>query len=703
MRKQILAALLGFLLLSGCGAAPSTAPESIYSSLPEIAVVESSTAADIEQEEPIPIEELEPSQDEVMQNHPEQPTAPVLDGSTPISPWDYQNLLGRGVDVDWSGNRRGKQYYNVQAVKDFKSAGVSHVRIRMIDDANEELLAGLDKQILDCLENGLIPVIAYHGGDFETNPSQESLQRTVDWWKTVANRYKDYSHLLAFDLIIEVSDALNKQPEILNEFYEQAVTEIRKTNPTRIIMISPRLRSDASYLQELKVPTMHNGYLMAEWHFYASGPSREVERKLWTTGTAAEKQLILDKIGIALNWQKQTGIPTWVGAWMPGNYNEGNTYTIDEQVIFADFMTQSLTEANIPFAVNSDTKFYDRETNQWISEMQPVFHTIFPDTHSTTPKVPAFNTNTQAQAAIKVGFHAKATPSYEEQCMFVGEEFQKLKESGVRTDKIWLRLNGGTVSQKTYPADWSDKIIGEWVELQQKFGCSYVFVVNLNDSAKSQWGFYQKLKQNGIKFRMVELGNEQYLPKFAEPYTGKDDEVSKHTSNMTAKKYIKLCNEYIELFKSQELPFYVQFAPEREEKNNYTQWNSDISKAINEGAFASSNINGTIHLYERDGSETLDETQIKRIRSLVKKPITLAVTEFGVADKRKELPYDQFIVQEKALTNRIIGQLQGGDLLFNQVLYTGYKTAAPEIFHPAFDGITPKGEMMLELFQPYWQ
>ena len=296
---------------------------------------------------------------------------------SPIQPWKYQEMLGKGLDVDWSGNRRGKQYYNVQAVKDFKAAGISHVRIRMIDDATEELLSGLDKQINDCLENGLVPVIAYHGGDFETNPTKENMQKAINWWKIVANRYKDYSHLLSFNLIIEVSDSLNKEPQILNQFYEQAVTEIRKSNPTRIIMISPRLRSDASYLNELKIPTMHNNYLMAEWHFYASGPSKNVERKIWTTGTDAEKKLIIDKINLALNWQKQTGIPTWVGAWMPGNYNEGNTYTINEQVVFSTFMAKSLTKANIPFAINSDTKFYNRETNQWVIEMKPVFQSIF--------------------------------------------------------------------------------------------------------------------------------------------------------------------------------------------------------------------------------------------------------------------------------------------------------------------------------------
>ena len=70
-------------------------------------------------------------------------------------------------------------------------------------------------------------------------------------------------------------------------------------------------------MSELKIPSAHNGYLMAEWHFYASGPDKINEKKLWTTGTDAEKKLITDKIQTALAWQQQTGIPTWVGAWMP--------------------------------------------------------------------------------------------------------------------------------------------------------------------------------------------------------------------------------------------------------------------------------------------------------------------------------------------------------------------------------------------------
>lgn len=277
----------------------------------------------------------------------------------PVSPWDYQKMLGRGMDVDWSKTRQGRMYYNTTTVLDFKAAGVSHVRIRVADDISEELLNGLEKQVQDCLDNQLIPIIAYQADDFKNDPDADNLAKVVEWWSAVARRFQNFSHLLAFDILIEATDAVNKQPDKLNQLYELAVTAIRKTNPDRIIIISPRLRSDPAYLAELKIPSQHNGYLMAEWHFYAAGPSKTNERKLWTTGTDYEKSLINEKIDLALKWQEEHNIPTWVGAWMPGNYNDGNDYSIEEQQVFASYMTSRLTEAAIPFAVNSDTKFYD--------------------------------------------------------------------------------------------------------------------------------------------------------------------------------------------------------------------------------------------------------------------------------------------------------------------------------------------------------
>ena len=376
--KKLFCALTLFLLLVSCS--PSSSENSGISSSP------SQSGASTEE---TPSSSQSPSDgewasgtsdsDDPVSSPLENPSSDWIQqsGQAAISPWEYQKLLKKGMDVDWSKTKQGRTFYSSQAVLHFRQAGINHVHIRVRDQLDPQLLQSLDQQVSDCLENGIIPIIAYQADDFKNNPTEEELAKVVQWWGILAERYQDVSPLLAFDLLIEATDALNKDSEPLNRLYEAVVTEIRKTNPQRILMISPRLRSNPAYLHELKIPTNHNGFLMAQWHFYAAGPSRSNEKKQWTIGTQEEKQLILDQINAALQWQEATGIPTWVGAWMPGNYNDGNDYSIDEQCVFASFVTKALTDAEIPFAINSDTKFYNREKGEWIAQMEPVRLAIF--------------------------------------------------------------------------------------------------------------------------------------------------------------------------------------------------------------------------------------------------------------------------------------------------------------------------------------
>ena len=70
-------------------------------------------------------------------------------------------------------------YYNDKAAEDFAAAGVSHVRIRIADEVDDELLEGLDRQINDCLKNGIIPVIAYQADEFKNEPDEENMQKFV--------------------------------------------------------------------------------------------------------------------------------------------------------------------------------------------------------------------------------------------------------------------------------------------------------------------------------------------------------------------------------------------------------------------------------------------------------------------------------------------------------------------------------------------
>ena len=297
-----------------------------------------------------------------------------------IAPQDYQQMLKKGIDVDWWGRSEKNKYgaYSETAVKRFAQQGIKHVRFRLHHYRfTDEDFKRLFSQINTCMQNDLIPIIAFSAKPYKENPNAEEHEKVVKWWKIMAERCKDLSPMVSFDLIVEPSDKVKKDVAELNSLYEDCVATIRKTNPKRIIFIAPPKLSHPEGLKYLQAPSQSNGYLMAEWHFYAAGPSKTNDKKRWTTGTAEEKQLIKKSIKVAVDWQKETGIYTWVGAWMPGDYNKGDNYSVKEQIEFASFMTQQLDKYGIPFAINSDDKFYDYQAESWIPKYKDLLNSIF--------------------------------------------------------------------------------------------------------------------------------------------------------------------------------------------------------------------------------------------------------------------------------------------------------------------------------------
>ena len=51
----------------------------------------------------------------------------------------------------------------------------------------------LDRQIRDCLDNGIIPIIAYQADAFKNDPSDKNIENVVTWWSEVAEHYQDKS------------------------------------------------------------------------------------------------------------------------------------------------------------------------------------------------------------------------------------------------------------------------------------------------------------------------------------------------------------------------------------------------------------------------------------------------------------------------------------------------------------------------------
>lgn len=74
-------------------------------------------------------------------------------------------------------------------MENFRDMGLSHVRIRVKDDADEQLFSVLDRVIDDCLDCGVIPVLAYQADDMKNQPTQKNIDR----WPTGGDRGRTVS------------------------------------------------------------------------------------------------------------------------------------------------------------------------------------------------------------------------------------------------------------------------------------------------------------------------------------------------------------------------------------------------------------------------------------------------------------------------------------------------------------------------------
>ncbi len=298
------------------------------------------------------------------------------------SPEEYRRKLHVGIDVNWALFPGEIEAYSAREPRDFRKAGFDHIRIRFKADyrklgmTKEAYFRHLDRIVGDVLDAGMTPILAFGAEAFKRDPSRRKMEETVAWWDEVARRYRKAAPSLSLDLIIEPAKKLKHHPERLNEFYERALVAIRRSNPRRIVMIAPPKLAQPRSLKELKIPSRADGYLMVETHFYAAGPSPDNPRKRWTTGTPQERALLERHLDTALAWQRRHGIPIWIGAIMPGDYNKGDHYSIEEQVHFATFISCLFRHHHVPFAINADQKFYDYRAKRWRKDRLPVLQAI---------------------------------------------------------------------------------------------------------------------------------------------------------------------------------------------------------------------------------------------------------------------------------------------------------------------------------------
>ncbi len=188
----------------------------------------------------------------------------------------------------------------------------------------------VDWAVEQALSRNLVVVLNMHHYDEIYASPEEHKERFLSLWKQLSEHYQDHPGELCFEILNEPCKNLTN--ELWNDFVIEALRLIRKTNPTRAVVIGPAHWNNISHLESLELPpddsniivTFHNYRPFKFTHQGASWAGEQSKEWVGTTwsGTNEQKQFILADLDKAAAWAKANNRPLYMGEF--GAYHKAD-------------------------------------------------------------------------------------------------------------------------------------------------------------------------------------------------------------------------------------------------------------------------------------------------------------------------------------------------------------------------------------------
>ena len=178
------------------------------------------------------------------------------------------NVLG--YDPYW--NAGGQRRFEWRHFAEIHKAGFDFVRVNLQAfrhmDASDRLepqwLAKLDDVVTEAGKAGLGIILDEHDFDVCSSDVNACRSRLSAFWQQVAPRYANAPGNVAFELLNEPHDKLNG--DVWNGLLAELLRIVRKTNPTRIVVVGPTHWNSLADLPILRLPSDPN--LLVTFHYY---------------------------------------------------------------------------------------------------------------------------------------------------------------------------------------------------------------------------------------------------------------------------------------------------------------------------------------------------------------------------------------------------------------------------------------------------
>jgi len=304
-----------------------------------------------------------------------------------ITPQQAIQELGRGINLGntlepptesaWNNGPAQEYYFD-----EYVAAGFQTVRIPVRWDqhtqntppyaVNESWMQRVEQVVDWGLERDLYIIINAHHEDWlKQGYSDPNLRARFDSiWVQIAERFKDRSEKLLFEIINEPFGMTVAEVDDLNE---RVLGLIRETNPTRIVIFSGNQYSNSAELLNAAIPD--DDYLMGYFHSY--DPWRFAglaEIESW--GTAQDRAGIAAKFNEVAAWSEENNVPVMISEFGAIHDNEYNS----RMRHYGTYVTEAI-RTGIPFQVWDDGGMFEvlyRNQRAWDDTKDVLIYT-YPD------------------------------------------------------------------------------------------------------------------------------------------------------------------------------------------------------------------------------------------------------------------------------------------------------------------------------------
>ncbi len=304
-----------------------------------------------------------------------------------VDPFVQNQRLGRGVNIigyDPVWRSRDQARFKVGYFRVLKDAGFNNVRInlhpfRYMKQGEDYALPAswwevLDWAVTNALESDLMVILDLHEFGAMGNDPEGNKPRFLAFWRQVSERLRDAPDQVLFEILNEPSRKLTSG--MWNQYLQEALAIIRKTNPTRTVIIGPAGYNAIGQLAELKLPeddrniivTVHYYSPMDFTHQGAPWAGRADKLGVEWKGTDAEKAVVEQDFARAQAWAKEHNRPIFLGEF--GVYDKAPMESRVRYLTFLVGTAQKLGWSWAYWQFDSDFVLYDVQSDKWIEPVR---------------------------------------------------------------------------------------------------------------------------------------------------------------------------------------------------------------------------------------------------------------------------------------------------------------------------------------------